>query len=41
MPFNENIEEVTKFIAKALPFGGGDAPEDICGAFEEALKMKW
>lgn len=39
--FTENVEEVKKFIKDLDAYGGGDEPEDIAGAFDAALKMKW
>jgi len=39
--FTENLEEVKIFISKTEASGGGDTPEDIAGAFKNALAMKW
>ena len=39
--FTEDINEIYNFISKLSCWGGGDVPEDIVGALNEALKMKW
>jgi len=36
-PFCESVERCVDFLSKLGAFGGGDTPEDICGAFHEAL----
>jgi hypothetical protein len=39
--FSEDLDAVTKFIAKMSANGGGDAPEDVQGGLNQALNMKW
>ena len=39
--FTENIENFIFLIKKFECYGGGDQPEDIAGALNEALKMDW
>ena len=39
--FSENIDNFILKIKKFECFGGGDQPEDIAGALNEALKMNW
>ena len=39
--FTENINEITEYIKNLDCTGGGDLPEDIVGALETALNMKW
>lgn len=39
--FSEDLDAVTKFIAKMAANGGGDAPEDVQGGLNQALNMKW
>ena len=41
LDFTDNVEEVKEFITKIEAYGGGDEPEDIAGAFEKVLNMKW
>lgn len=41
LPFTEKKDIVLNFVSTLAAMGGGDAPEDVCGGFEEALKMKW
>ena len=39
--FTENISDFNIFLSKLDCYGGGDEPEDVIGALEEALKMNW
>ena len=39
--FNSNIDIAVNFISKQTASGGGDEPEDIAGALEEACKFDW
>ena len=39
--FTTDIEKCHDFIGKLRATGGGDAPEDIAGGFENALKQEW
>ena len=39
--FTENIDNFILSIKKFECFGGGDQPEDIAGALNEALKLDW
>ena len=39
--FTEDINSIYEFISKLDCYGGGDLPEDIVGALEKALEMKW
>ena len=39
--FTENIETFILSIKKFECYGGGDQPEDIAGALNEALKLNW
>ena len=39
--FTENIEDIISTIKKYECYGGGDQPEDIAGALNQALKMDW
>ena len=39
--FTEDIENLISTIKKYECYGGGDQPEDIAGALNEALKMDW
>ena len=39
--FTENIENFISSVKKFECYGGGDQPEDIAGALNEALKMDW
>lgn len=41
LPFTEMKDVVLSFVSELAAMGGGDAPEDICGGFEEALKLNW
>ena len=41
LPFTDKKDIVLDFVSKLAAMGGGDDPEDICGGFDEALKMKW
>lgn len=40
-PFSENIKSFKKFLGNVEAFGGGDAPEDVFGGLEVALKQDW
>ena len=39
--FTEDIENLISTIKKYECYGGGDQPEDIAGALNQALKMDW
>ena len=39
--FAEDIENIITSIKKYECWGGGDQPEDITGALNQALKMDW
>lgn len=39
--FSDDIAACQKFLTKLIASGGGDLPEDVAGAFENALKQKW
>lgn len=39
--FTENIEKFIFSIKKLSCYGGGDIPEDVAGALNEALKLDW
>ena len=39
--FTENLEEFNNFLSKLDCSGGGDEPEDVVGALQQALNMKW
>ena len=39
--FSENLDDFINKIKKFECYGGGDQPEDIAGALNEALKMNW
>ena len=39
--FTENIDNFILQMKKLECFGGGDQPEDIAGALNEALKLEW
>ena len=39
--FNDNIKEFNKFLSGLDCYGGGDEPEDVVGALNKALEMKW
>ena len=39
--FTEDIENIISTIKKYECYGGGDQPEDIAGALNQALKMDW
>ena len=41
LEFTEDINIIDQFISKLDCYGGGDLPEDIIGALQEALNMKW
>lgn len=41
MPFTEDVSSVIHLIAKQPARGGGDLPEDIPGALQEAINMDW
>ena len=41
LDFTENVEQVKAFISEISSYGGGDEPEDIAGAFNLVLNMKW
>ena len=39
--FSEDLDGAVKFIATMRATGGGDAPEDVQGGLNQALKMEW
>jgi len=39
--FTDDIEGIKEFISRQVAKGGGDLPEDVAGAFSQALKQKW
>ena len=39
--FTENLEEFNDFLSKLDCSGGGDEPEDVVGALQQGLNMKW
>lgn len=39
--FTENLEEFNQFLSKLDCTGGGDEPEDVVGALQQALNMDW
>ena len=39
--FTENLEEFNSFLNKLDCTGGGDEPEDVVGALQQALNMNW
>ncbi len=39
--FTENLEEFNNFLSKLDCSGGGDEPEDVVGALQQGLNMKW
>ena len=39
--FTENVHSVRGFISKLVATGGGDAPEDVAGGLDKALKLNW
>ena len=39
--FTENLEQFNNFLSKLDCSGGGDEPEDVVGALQQALNMKW
>ena len=39
--FTENLEEFDNFLSKLDCSGGGDEPEDVVGALQQALNMNW
>ena len=39
--FTENLEQFDNFLSKLDCSGGGDEPEDVVGALQQALNMKW
>jgi len=39
--FNENGTEIESGLAGVVATGGGDAPEDIAGAFKKVLGLNW
>lgn len=39
--FTENIDEFIIKLKKFECYGGGDQPEDVAGALNEALKLEW
>ena len=39
--FTKNKEEINEKIKELTSHGGGDEPEDLCGAFDLALKKNW
>ena len=39
--FTENLEEFNLFLNKLDCTGGGDEPEDVVGALQQALNMNW
>ena len=39
--FTENLDEFNKFLSKLDCTGGGDEPEDVVGALQQALNMDW
>jgi hypothetical protein len=41
LPFTNSKDIVVKFINDLLAMGGGDTPEDICGAFRQVLNQNW
>eukprot|EP00761_Pharyngomonas_kirbyi_P010850 gb/GECH01010873.1/.p1 GENE.gb/GECH01010873.1/~~gb/GECH01010873.1/.p1 ORF type:complete len:759 (+),score=129.85 gb/GECH01010873.1/:1-2277(+) len=41
MPFTEDTDGVCRFVGTMDATGGGDAPEDITGAYQEALELPW
>ena len=41
LDFTDSIENFKEFCAKLRAKGGGDTPEDVFGAFEEAFKLSW
>lgn len=41
LPFTEDLDAATAFIAKQRAMGGADFPEDVQGGFNKALNMDW
>jgi hypothetical protein len=39
--FTENLDEFNTFLSKLDCTGGGDEPEDVVGALQQALNMDW
>ena len=39
--FSEDLDAAVKFITSMRAMGGGDAPEDVQGGLNHALKMSW
>lgn len=39
--FTENPKDITNFLNGLRATGGGDIPEDVLGALDQCLKMKW
>ena len=39
--FSEDLDAAVKFISGMNAMGGGDAPEDVQGGLDLALKMEW
>lgn len=39
--FSEDLDSAVKFITSMRATGGGDAPEDVQGGLNHALKMPW
>lgn len=39
--FSDNLKKFNKFLSNLDCYGGGDEPEDVVGALNKALEMKW
>lgn len=39
--FDTNVDALCEFVHGQRAFGGGDAPEDIAGAYREVLRLSW
>ena len=39
--FTENTEAVCSKVNAQHASGGGDGPEDICGAFRQSFRLNW
>ena len=40
-PFTEDIDRVCEKVNAQRASGGGDGPEDVCGAFRAAFRLDW
>eukprot|EP01127_Copromyxa_protea_P017563 TRINITY_DN5375_c0_g1_i1.p1 TRINITY_DN5375_c0_g1~~TRINITY_DN5375_c0_g1_i1.p1 ORF type:complete len:433 (+),score=61.89 TRINITY_DN5375_c0_g1_i1:58-1356(+) len=39
--FCESVAELKAFLGPITPYGGGDTPEDVAGAFQEVVQLPW